>query len=147
MTGEPIDVTNGPRSDWQLRPAVKYAGYGVVRTIPPTVTICCVTPLLQRIDVTRVADVTRLDRVGIPNFTTVRPRERGEGLSYYNGKGITRAAAHAGALMEAVERYTAELCDIPIHYCTFEEMAQRGRAVDPDSLIVPRAMEYRRELP
>jgi ribosomal protein S12 methylthiotransferase accessory factor len=105
-----------------------------------------VTPLLERIGVTRVADVTGLDRAGIPNFTTVRPRERGEGLSYYNGKGVTRTAAHAGALMEAVERYTAELCDLPIHCCTFEEIQQHGPAVDPDSLIAPRAMKYQRDL-
>ena len=147
MMGEPpIDVRNEPARGWQLRPAMKYASYGVVRTIPPSETIRRVTPLLERIGVTRVADVTGLDRAGIPNFTTVRPRERGEGLSYYNGKGVTRTAAHAGALMEAVERYTAELCDFPIHCCTFEEIQQHGPAIDPDSLIAPRAMKYQRDL-
>ena len=43
-------------------------------------------PLMSTIGVTRVAEVTGLDRVGIPNFTTVRLREKGEGISYYNAK-------------------------------------------------------------
>jgi len=98
------------------------------------------------VGVTRVAEVTGLDRVGIPNFTTVRPRERGEGISYYNGKGLTPLAAKAGALMEAIERYSGELCDFPVYYCNHAEMACRGATVDPTELIVPQAMEYRSEL-
>jgi YcaO-like protein with predicted kinase domain len=132
---------------WQLQRAPKYAAHGVVRTIPPNETIRRITPLLDVIGVTRVAEVTGLDRVGIPNFTAVRPRERGEGISYYNGKGLTRSAAHAGAIMEAVERYSGELCDLPVHYCTRDEMAQRGPTVDPAEIIVPQAVPYRPDRP
>jgi ribosomal protein S12 methylthiotransferase accessory factor len=101
---------------------------------------------MEIIGVTRVAEVTGLDRVGIHNFTTVRPRERGEGISYYNGKGLTRAAAHAGALMEAIERYSGERCGLPVYYCTRGEMERRGPAVDPGSIVVPGAREYRPEM-
>jgi ribosomal protein S12 methylthiotransferase accessory factor len=101
---------------------------------------------MKIIGVTRAAEVTGLDRVGIHNFTTVRPRERGEGISYYNGKGLTRAAAHAGALMEAIERYSGELCDLPVHYCTRDEMEREGPTVDPESIIIPRTMEFTPEL-
>jgi ribosomal protein S12 methylthiotransferase accessory factor len=103
--------------------------------------------LLEAIGVTRVADVTGLDRVGIPNFTSVRPRERGEGISYYNGKGVTRSAARAGALMEAVERYSGERCDLPVHYCDLTGMRRRGPAVNPRDLVVPVADDYRLDLP
>src|SRR5437588_331225 len=86
-----------PSDDWTLWPAPKYSSSGVVRTVTPAETIRRVAPLMETIGVSRVGEVTGLDRVGIPNYTTLRPRERGEGISYYNGKGMTRAAAHAGA--------------------------------------------------
>jgi len=101
---------------------------------------------METIGVTRVAEVTGLDRVGIPNFTTVRPRELGEGISYYNGKGVTRLAAQAGALMEAVERYSGEWCDLPVYYCNRKAMERSGPTVDPTEIIVPQAAEYRPDL-
>jgi ribosomal protein S12 methylthiotransferase accessory factor len=127
---------------WQLQRSPKYAASGVVRVISPDETIRRVAPLMKTIGVTRVAEVTGLDRVGIPNFTTVRPRDAGEGISYYNGKGLTRAAAHAGALMEAVERYSGEFCDLPVSFCDRDEMERRGATVDPDEIVVPRPAEY-----
>src|SRR5712675_2730379 len=92
----------------------KYSTSGVERSVRPAATIRRARAVLDTIGVTKVADVTDLDRVGIPNFMTVRPRDLGPGISYYNGKGTTRAAAHAGALMEAVERHAGEQYDGPI---------------------------------
>jgi ribosomal protein S12 methylthiotransferase accessory factor YcaO len=129
-----------------LQPAPKYADYGVVRVIPPEETIRRILPLLEAIGVTRVADVTGLDRTGIPNFTTVRPREPGYGISYYNGKGVTRSAAKAGALMEALERHSGESCDLPVHRATRAEMNRRGPTVDPNRIVEPRVVEYRPEM-
>jgi ribosomal protein S12 methylthiotransferase accessory factor len=128
--------------DWQLRRSPKYTLGGVVRTVPPSATIERVLPLMELMGVTRIADVTGLDRVGIANFTTVRPRERGIGISYYNGKGLTRTAARAGALMEAVERYSGEFCDLPVHFATRDEMDRFGATVDPDLLYAPPLDRY-----
>ncbi len=63
----------------------KYSTVGVERTIPPTETIRRVEPLLGRIGVTRVAEVTHLDRSRLPNFVAARPREAGRRISYHNG--------------------------------------------------------------
>jgi ribosomal protein S12 methylthiotransferase accessory factor YcaO len=125
-----------------LRPSPKYASYGVVRTVAPKETIRRVLPMLEAIGVTRVADVTGLDRVGIPNFTTVRPREPGFGISYYNGKGATRSAAKAGALMEALERHTGERCDLPVYCYTQAEMQRRGPTLDPSQIMEPSVRRY-----
>jgi ribosomal protein S12 methylthiotransferase accessory factor len=95
------------------------------------------------VGVTRIADITGLDFIGIPNFTTVRPREPGEGITYYNGKGVTRTAAKAGALMEAIERCSGESCDLPVRYGTYEEMKRIGPAVDPAEILVPTKGQYR----
>ena len=89
---------------WLGAREAKYSSAGVERSVRPRATIRRARAVLDRIGVTRVADVTDLDRVGIPNFMTVRPHDLGPGISYYNGKGTTREQAHAGALMEAVER-------------------------------------------
>ena len=59
-----------------------------------------------RCGVTRLADVTGLDRIGMPVFQSVRPRSRA--LSVHQGKGLSREAAMIGALMEAVESHHAE---------------------------------------
>lgn len=91
---------------------------------------------------TRVADVTGLDRTGIPNFTTVRPREAVPGISYFNGKGLTASAAKAGALMEAVERHTGERCDLPVVCRTRDEISEYGATVDPRTIVAPLVREY-----
>jgi ribosomal protein S12 methylthiotransferase accessory factor len=59
-----------------------------------------------RCGVTRLADVTGLDRIGMPVFQSVRPRSRA--LSVHQGKGLSRETAMIGALMEAVESHHAE---------------------------------------
>lgn len=132
---------HGAVSTWELRPALKYAAYGVVRTVPPADTVRRALPLMKSIGVTRIGEVTHLDRVGIPNYMAVRPGGR-DGISYYNGKGGTTADAKAGALMEAIERASGERCDLPIFYCTKEDMARRGPVVDPAEIVVPRVQPY-----
>lgn len=56
--------------------------------------------------ITRVADVTGLDRIGLPVYTSVRPA--GRSISICSGKGITRGQARAGAILEATELWAAE---------------------------------------
>ena len=129
------------RTGWELRPSPKYASHGVVRTVPPAETIRRALPLMRGIGVTRIGDVTNLDRVGIPNFTAVRPAGL-DGVSYYNGKGTTHLDAKAGALMEAIERASAEQCDLPVFYCTREEMERTGPVIDPAEIIVPHVQKY-----
>jgi ribosomal protein S12 methylthiotransferase accessory factor len=53
--------------------------------------------------ITRVADLTQLDRIGIPVYSAVVPDAR-DSVSVYAGKGTTHEAARAGAIMEAAER-------------------------------------------
>ena len=56
--------------------------------------------------VTRLADVTGLDNIGVAVFQAVRPW--GRTLSVHQGKGLKAHAAKIGALMEAVETDHAE---------------------------------------
>jgi ribosomal protein S12 methylthiotransferase accessory factor len=56
--------------------------------------------------ISRVTDITRLDRLGLPVFASVRPR--GWTLRVHAGKGLELEEARTGALMEALETEVAE---------------------------------------
>ncbi|HZY99088.1 MAG TPA: YcaO-like family protein [Candidatus Baltobacteraceae bacterium] len=73
------------------------------REVPLETTIAVVQSLRTRYGITRIADTTRLDRIGIPTVSAIVPNSP-DGLGVYNGIGLTREAALAGALMEAIER-------------------------------------------
>jgi ribosomal protein S12 methylthiotransferase accessory factor len=76
------------------------------RCAPLAQTLALVPELRARYGITRIGDITRLDRIGIPTFCAIVPTSR-TGLSVFNGKGATREAALASAVFEAVERETA----------------------------------------
>ncbi|MFT3699885.1 MAG: YcaO-like family protein [Kofleriaceae bacterium] len=64
------------------------------------------SPAMKRAGVTRIADLTGLDTLGIPVATAIRPM--GRSLSTQQGKGLTWEAARVSALMESLETWTAE---------------------------------------
>ena len=76
--------------------------------------------------VTRLADVTRLDRFGLPVWQAIRPMSRA--LSVHQGKGATDAAAQIGALLEAVESDAAERFGGAGPDCRFSDLPADERA-------------------
>lgn len=62
--------------------------------------------LAGALGISRVTCITRLDRLGVPVYTSVRPR--GRVLRVHAGKGVRDIEAEAGALMEALEFAVAE---------------------------------------
>lgn len=65
-----------------------------------------VSERLDLFHITRVADVTHLDPVGIPTFVAIRPDA--QTLSVSQGKGTTAEVARASAVMEAIETWHCE---------------------------------------
>src|SRR3954467_15917927 len=131
---------------WLGPTQMKYSASGVERAVKPEATIRRAQAVLDIIGVTKVADVTDLDRVGIPNFMTVRPHDVGPGISYYNGKGTTRAAAHAGALMEAIERHAGERYDGPVIVSSHYNLKSEHACIDPLEIHVPMVRRYSEHL-
>ena len=86
---------------------VKYFGC-THRAISPEETIKMVKDKLKAAGVTRIAEITHLDRVGIPVYSAIRPSAAEGAVSIYAGKGATKDQAKASAMMEAFERYSAE---------------------------------------
>ena len=60
------------------------------------------------VGVTRVTDVSSLDRLAVPVFASIRPSAAAGSLCVSAGKGLTSDEAEAGALMEAIELAWAE---------------------------------------
>jgi len=89
-------------------------------------------PHLGDLGITRVADVTGLDRVGLPVALAVRPM--GRALAVNQGKGLTLAAAKLSAVLEGAEQSAAESHRLPLFYGTAAERRRTHRLADCERL-------------
>lgn len=76
------------------------------RAVPAEVTRSRVEPLMERIGVTRIADVTLLDCTGIHVHQAIRPNAKS--LSVSQGKGLRAVDSRVSAMMESLEVWHAE---------------------------------------
>jgi ribosomal protein S12 methylthiotransferase accessory factor len=79
---------------------------GAHRCRLPGQTLAAVTPLLGEFGITRLADVTGLDTLGVPVVIAHRPAALT--LTVAQGKGATLDAAYCSAAMEAIETWHGE---------------------------------------
>jgi len=112
---------------------------GTHRTRTPEETLAAVEPLMEDIGVTEVVDLTPLDRLGIPCFAAMRPSRAWGSVQIHPGKGSDPKQARVSAMMEAVERFSAEYRADPMQLASFEEIGV-AKAVDPQDLILPRRL-------
>ena len=104
---------------------------GTHRLISPEATFENIHPYLSAADVTRCADVTGLDNIGIPVYCAIRPR--GKTVQVTNGKGLRHIDAKVSALMEAIELYHAETPDRDFVTASFNQLDHAGKIpVRPD---------------
>jgi ribosomal protein S12 methylthiotransferase accessory factor len=89
---------------WNFRPAPKIPG--TERVIPLATTEARVREVLSLVPITRISDLTPLDPLGLPVFSSVTPLA--VDLTTHMGKGRDALSARVSALMEAVERVSAE---------------------------------------
>jgi ribosomal protein S12 methylthiotransferase accessory factor len=104
------------------------------RAVPPEETLRSAEAKLPAAGITRVADITNLDRIGIPVFSSIRPMADRGAISVYNGKGATPTEARVSAMMEGLERYSAEVRDRELAINSFSQL---DMALDPRDLILP----------
>jgi ribosomal protein S12 methylthiotransferase accessory factor len=79
-----------------------------LRAAPPEVTLVRARKKAEALGITRVTDITRLDRVGIPVYASIRPTAARGSLCVNAGKGMYPIEAEVGAYMEAIEFALAE---------------------------------------
>src|SRR5262245_10157526 len=105
---------------------------GTHRSQSVEATLSHVLRLAPIMGITRVANVTGLDSVGIPVVMVCRPNSRS--LAVSQGKGIDLAKARASGLMEAAELYHAETISLPLRLATYEELRYQHNVIEVDEL-------------
>lgn len=100
-------------------------------------TLEAIKPWLEKAGVTRLADVTGMDRIGIPVYASVRPDSLS--LAVDSGKGTTKAQAKCSAAMEALERWAGDTVKLarvkaPVEPQEFNFPLNRGAVFQPSQL-------------
>jgi len=121
----------------KLKSCIKGYKKGTHRAVPPEETLARIEPKMPTAGVTRVADITGLDRIGIPVFSSIRPTAEEGAVSVYNGKGTTPGEAKVSAMMEAVERYSAEVHGMKLLVDSYSRLSEKENALNPNELILP----------
>jgi ribosomal protein S12 methylthiotransferase accessory factor YcaO len=107
-----------------------------VRSLEDTLTN--ITPICKKIGVTRICDITYLDRLFIPNFCSVLPGTE-DSIWVYSGKGPTKIHAKVSAVMESIERF----CSLPSTWSkspisgSYFELSKTHKVLHPDEVVEP----------
>lgn len=105
---------------------------GTHRIVSPEETIESVRRFFPVMGITRVADITGLDVIGLPVVTACRPNSRSVVVSL--GKGLTLAAARASAVMENIEAFMAERITRPLILGSVNDLRSSHPLADVDGL-------------
>lgn len=111
------EVANQPRT---------FDNGGTRRACSPAQTLHRIHPLLDRFGITRVADITGLDRIGIPVAVAIRPASRS--LVVSQGKGATLVDAKVSAIMESIELHHAERPAVAVRIASRSDLRREGLA-------------------
>lgn len=94
---------------------------------------------MREFGMTRLADTTGMDRIGIDTASVVRPGTR-DVIWVYSGKGTSRAQARVSAIMEALERTCALWPDDPRTVLTTHRPG--GECWSPELFTEPKRNEH-----
>ena len=130
-----------------LKSQKKLRGILSSRIKPVEETIKTILPVSSNIGITRLADITNMDILGIPNFSAVLPGTE-DYIWVYSGKGPTRMDAKASALMESIERYSS----LPsgnrkkMIQGSYKELSKVTKILHPSNVVEPMILEYDDEM-
>lgn len=103
---------------------------------------CSVEETLQRLEpwaaragITRVANVTGLDTIGLPIVSVTRPNARSRVISF--GRGLDLSAATAAGLMEALATHHAEHAALPLRLTSARELRTKARVAELSAAAGP----------
>jgi ribosomal protein S12 methylthiotransferase accessory factor len=104
-------------------------------------------PISKKIGVTRLADITDMDVLRIPNYSAVVPGTE-DYIWVYSGKGPTKRHAMASALMESIERYSS----LPSGWLgkfvrsSYSELSKTHKVLHPDEIVEPMRFVYHTDM-
>lgn len=125
-------------SNFRLQSRTKWTTLGTSRIQPVESTLKKVIPLTNKIGITRIADITSMDRLKIPNYSAVLPGTE-DYIWVYSGKGPTKNHAKASVIMESIERFSS----LPTNFRgrivrgRYKELAKSYNTLMYDEVIEP----------
>ena len=130
-----------------LKRRKKWTMDGSSRIEPVGQTLKRVVPICQKIGLTRIADITHMDVLCVPNYSAVLPGTE-DYIWVYSGKGPTKAHAKASALMESIERYSSLPSGGPRNFIqeSYYQLSKRSRVLHPDEVVEPLRFQYRDDM-
>lgn len=142
-----------PKQSLRLGSKRKWLANGMITTRIRSVedTLDKIVPLYKKIGITRIADITYLDRLYIPNYSVVLPGTEDK-IWVYGGKGPTNKQAKASALMESIERYSSLPSTNSWKFIrgSYDELSRqfKGREMilHPSEVLEPLSFEYRNDM-
>lgn len=126
------------KSAFRLQSRMKWNNSGTSRIQPVELTLKKVIPLANKIGITRIADITNMDRLKIPNYSAVLPGTE-DYIWVYSGKGPTKNHAKASVIMESIERFSS----LPANYGgqivrgTYKDLLRSHNVLAYDEVIEP----------
>ena len=108
-----------------------------LRICKPIDTLKKAIPIAKQIGVTRWTEITWLDKIGVPVFTSIRPAAVRSSLCVNSGKGFHRIEAEIGCLMESLEFGFAEL-----KYCHLKPELKKLKHALPSPKILNSILDY-----
>lgn len=133
-----------------LKPLHKLPLTGTDRAASLESTFARIQPLLPQMGITRIANITGLDTLGIPVVTVCRPLSKA--VSVAQGKGASLIAAKVSGAMEAIETYHAETIAQPLRYGSYNDIAryadkQNHLVIDVENLPKLNVSEFKTHQP
>ena len=130
-----------------LQPRQKWTVNGTSRIRPAQETLERVTSISQKIGVTRLADITNMDILGVPNYSAVLPGTE-DYIWVYGGKGATKAHAKASALMESIERYSSLPSGGPKNFIrgSYDQLSKSFNVLHPNEIVEPVRFRYNNDM-
>lgn len=116
---------------------------GTRRTREPAETLEDFGRHMAQVGITRLANVTGLDAIGIPVVQAIRPNSRS--LSVSQGKGVDVVSAKVSAMMEAIELWHAERIESACLFASYQAIRRQRCVIDLDGLPAIRGATIRHE--
>ena len=130
-----------------LKSRKKWTADGTSRVKPAQETLVEVTALAKKIGVTRLADITDMDILRIPNYSAILPGTE-DYIWVYSGKGPTKTHAKVSALMESIERYSSLPSGAPRNFIqgSYDQLSSTSRVLHPEEIVEPLGFHYRNDM-
>jgi ribosomal protein S12 methylthiotransferase accessory factor YcaO len=130
-----------------LRSRRKWTANGTSRIKPAKDTLEEVLSIAQKIGVTRLADITDMDILRIPNYSAILPGTE-DYIWVYSGKGSTKTHAKVSALMESIERYSSLPSAAPRNFTqkSYDQLSSTNRVLHPEEVVEPMRFQYRNDM-